>query len=119
MSDAFADDTLVHFQLGFARTAQADAARRACTSAAAARLPLEMGPGPRQARQVVFVLRQLHLQHAFTGVRVLGKNIEDERRAVNQADGFTERLLQFTLVARRKFIVEDDYIGEGLLGKRL
>ncbi len=74
-----------------------------------------MRPLARQARQVIFVLCQFHLQHAFAGVRVLGKNVEDQPGAVHDADFLAEHFFQFALVARVEFIVEDDHLRQGLL----
>ena len=60
-----------------------------------------MRPCARQARQTIFVLRQFDLKRAFAGVGVLGEDVEDQRRAVEDFDLLAEALFQFALVARR------------------
>src|SRR6266487_4489478 len=105
--DALANGTLVHFQLCFTRTAQTHTPGRASTSATATSLSFQMRPLTREPRQIVFILREFHLQHAFTSMRVLSKNIENKRSAIQHADVSAQLFLQFALMARRKFIVED------------
>ena len=65
-----------------------------------------MRPGAGEAREIVFVLSKLYLQHAFSSMSMLCEDVEDERGAIDNTDIF-ERLFQFTLVAWRKFIIED------------
>ena len=67
-----ADRPPVLLQLGFARTAGADAAA----------LAREAGSSAAQPRQAVAQLRELHLQAAGTTGCPLGKDVEDELAAV-------------------------------------
>ncbi len=73
--DAALNAPAIGFELGFAGTARADAAAQLRHGFAA----------PGKARQHVFELRQLHLELAFAGAGVAGKNIEDELGAVEHA----------------------------------
>ena len=75
LADAVANAPPVGFQFLFARTARADAAAEAGKFLAASG----------EARQQVIQLRELHLQLAFAGARVAGKNIENQLGAVNHA----------------------------------
>ncbi len=86
--DAPVDLPAIGLELRFTRTARADAA---------AQLRHLNAPSG-QPRQHVFQLRQLHLQLAFTGLGMAGKNVEDELRAVNHAlvqDAFDVALLRW------------------------
>ena len=78
-----------------------------------------MCPGPGQARQAVFVLRQLNLQRALAGVRMLGEDVEDQCGAVEHLnvlvlDGFFD----LALLARAEFLVEEDR-GRVVLGQQI
>ena len=53
-------------------------------------------------------LRQFDLELAFPRARPLGKNIEDERRAVE--DLAIEHLLEVAALGRGEFVVKDDRI---------
>jgi hypothetical protein len=77
--------------LGFTGTTQTHTAGRTGSSAAAACLTLKMCPCAGEAGEVVFVLGELHLQHAFFGMGMLSEDIEDQRGAVNDADVLAER----------------------------
>ncbi len=114
-----ADFAPVDFELGFTRTAQADTAHVTGAPGSATGLAGEVGPGAGKTGQAVFILGQFDLELAFVGVGVLGKDIEDEGRAVNDLDVFTEAALQFAQVARGKLIIEDDHIGKGFFDKGL
>ena len=48
---------------------------------------------------------------------MLREDVEDQRRAVDDAHSPAEGFFQFALVAGGKFIVEDDNFAEGFLGK--
>src|ERR1039458_7661332 len=80
--DAFSDAAAVGFELGFARTARADATAQT----------RHLHAMPAEARQDVVQLRQFHLQAAFPSVRARSKNVENQLRAVDDfaADGFFE-----------------------------
>ena len=110
MRDPFADGTLIHFQLCFTGTAQTNAACRAGASAAATCLSLQMCPLTGEARQIVFILGQFHLQHAFAGMGMLRKDIEDERGAVQNTDISSQVLPAIRVDGAGKFIVEDHHL---------
>ena len=65
----------VGFELGLARSAGANAA--------AELRHLRAAPG--QPRQHVLKLRQFHLELAFTGARVAGKDVENQLGAIDHA----------------------------------
>ena len=65
-----------------------------------------MRPHACQARQTIFILRQFHLQRAFAGAGVLGKNIENERGAVDQGRAHAQQFFQLALMTRRQFVVK-------------
>src|SRR4029077_17420709 len=71
--NAILDAPAVGFQLRFTLAA-------AHTDAAF--LPRQVAPKTRQARQQMLKLRQFNLQLAFPGPGALGKDIEDERSAI-------------------------------------
>ena len=100
---AVADQPPVRLQLRLARAARADPPLQ----------PLQVGPLAAQPRQDVLVLGQLHLEPALPRPRVLGEDVQDERRAVQHLH--LEGLLQRALLGRRELIVEDDgRVGEGV-----
>ena len=108
--DDFAVDlAAVDLQLCFARAAQADASRTTARAAAAG-LPRQVRPLSGQPRQTIFILRQFHLKRAFARARVLGKNIQNQRRTVEQTNRLAKLLFQFALMTRRQFIVKDNDI---------
>ena len=78
---------------------------------------LEVGPQPPHAGHVVLELRELDLQLAVGGVRVVGEDPEDHGGAVD--DGELELLLQVALLARGELVVGGDHVGVGRLGRRL
>ena len=63
-----------------------------------------MRPHARQARQQVLVLRQLHLQLALARLGALGKDVEDQARAVEHAHA--EFFLQHAHLRRGQFVVK-------------
>ena len=91
-SHALADAVTVNFQLLFAGAAQSDAAVATAASAAAS-LACKVRPLPREPRQTILILRQLHLQGAFARLGVLCENIEDQCRAVEHGHVFAQRFL--------------------------
>ena len=71
--DAILHAAAVGFQLRFAfAAAHADAAR----------LPRQVAPEPRQARQQMLKLREFDLQFAFARPGALREDVENQRRAV-------------------------------------
>ena len=99
MANAAVDFAAIGFQLGFAGTAGADAAAELRHLHAASR----------QSRQQVLQLRQFHLELAFTGARVAGKDVEDELGAIDDAQ--VELALQVALLRWRQLVIEDDEVG--------
>ena len=92
----------VGLELGLARAAGADAAPE----------PLEVLPHPAHALQRVLELGQLDLELALGGVRVLGEDVQDHRRAVDHPH--LQRILERALLARRQLVVRDDHLGVDL-----
>ena len=76
--------------------------------AAAAAEPLEVLPGAAHARQVVLELRQLDLELALGRDGVLGEDVEDQLRAVDDAGG--ERVLERPLLRRRELVVDEEHL---------
>ena len=89
----------VRLELGFAGSAHADPADR---------LTRKVRPHPGQSRQAVFELRRLDLQATLVGLGSAGKDIEDQRRAVD--DLGVQRLLQIAKLGGRKLVVDDDHV---------
>ena len=106
--DARPDLAAIDFQLRLAGAAQAHAGR-ARSPCPAAGLPHQVRPAARQARQPVFVLRQLDLQRAFARVRVLREDVEDQRRPIEHARLLAQFLLQVALMARRQLVVKQGH----------
>src|SRR5690606_38649741 len=77
----------VDFKLCFTGTAQTDSGCRTF----AATLSRKMSPLARKAWQTVFVLGEFDLKRALPRLRVLGKNVEDQRRAIDDLDVFNCR----------------------------
>ena len=87
---------------------------RAAGLAQAAALALEVRPSAHQARGEVLEPSELHLQLALAGLRALGEDLEDQLGAIEHAPA--ERLLEVSLLRRRKLVVEDDRGGLQRLG---
>src|SRR5262249_21781975 len=107
MRDAVADDAAVELE-----RVPADPAR-----AGAPRLPLEVRPRARQARQGVFELRQLNLRARLAAARAAGEDVENQAAAVD--DRGAGDLLQVARLRRREVVVEDDERGAGGVDKGL
>src|SRR5439155_7238287 len=101
------DQPAVGLELGFARTAGADAAG----------LALEMLPQAGQAGQGVLKLRELDLESRLASARAPGEDVEDQLGAVDHLA--VERLLEVAHLRRRQIVVEDHEIGVPLRRERL
>ena len=97
--DLAANVAAVGFELGFAGAACADRRR-----AAGGRLAYKVRPHTGQARQQVLILRQFHLQLALARLGALGKDVEDQARAVEHAHA--ELLLQHAHLRRGELVVK-------------
>ena len=64
---------------------------------------LEVRPQPAHAREVVLELGQLDLHVALGRVRVVGEDVEDDRRAVDHRHA--GRFLQVAFLARQQLVV--------------
>ena len=100
--DPVADDPPVGLELALARAPGADAALG----------PREVGPEPRQARQLVLELGELDLEAALVGPGVLGEDVEDQPAAVDDLD--LDQLLERLLLRRRQLVVGDEQVEAGL-----
>ena len=92
----------VGLELALPRPAGADAAAE----------PLEVLPHAAHAREVVLELRQLDLELALGASRVLGEDVEDQLRAVD--DARLERVLERPLLRRPQLLVHEQHLGGGL-----
>ncbi len=101
--DPLADQAPVGFELGFAGTAQPDAAL----------LPLQVGPVPGQPGREVRQLCELHLQLAFGVPARCAKMSRMRLFAVDHAA--IEPSLEVALLYAREHVVEDDEIGAGFM----
>ena len=97
----------VGLELRLARAARADPAAEA----------LEVLPHAAHARQVVLELRELDLELPLGRDGVLGEDVEDQLRAVD--DARRERVLERTLLSRLQLIVDDQYLGLAVAVGRL
>ena len=68
-----------------------------------------MRPKAPHAREVVFELRELDLELAVGGVGVLGKDVEDDRGAVDHRH--SRRRLEVALLTGGEFVVTRDEVG--------
>src|ERR1035437_6414747 len=105
--DAESDEAPVGFELRFARAAHADATAEL----------LEMRPHPREPRQGILELRQLHLHPALRAPRAHGEDVEDELGAVDHA--LADFLLEVLSLAWGELVVEDDDGGLCVRDERL
>src|SRR5712664_994978 len=92
--DLAADRAAIGFELGFARSPEAD-------TAADTR---QVGPHARQARQQILELRQLDLQLRFVAARARREDVENDLGAVHHAHA--EALLELDALHRREALVE-------------
>ena len=102
--DAVAREAAVGLDLGLARSAGADAAVHASRAQ-----PLEVGPEPAHAREVVLELGELDLELALGRAGVVGEDVEDDRRAVDHRH--VELLLEVALLARQQLVVAGHEVG--------
>jgi hypothetical protein len=70
-------------------------------------------PQPAHAREVVLQLRELDLELALGAVGVVGEDVEDDGRAVD--DRQAQLALQVALLTRRELVVDGDDVGVGRL----
>ena len=89
----------VDLELSLTRTSRANTARLLGQRPARATQP----------RQSVLQQREFHLGLALGGARVLRKDVENDRRAVNGRA--TKYLLQITLLGGRQILLEDHRVG--------
>ena len=94
-------EAAVGLELALAGTAGAD-------PAAGAR---QVGPQPRQPRQVVLERGQLDLQPALLRLRVAGEDVDDQRRSVEHLA--VEQRLEAALLVRRQLVVDDEQVEVG------
>src|SRR3989475_5342335 len=92
--DLAADRAAVGFELGFARSPEAD-------TAADTR---QVGPHPRQARQQILELRPPDLQLRFVAARARREDVDNDLGAVHHAHA--ETLLELDALHRREALVE-------------
>ena len=103
-------DPAVGLELRLAGAARADAgAERARTAAEA----LEVLPHAAHARQVVLELRELDLELSLGARRVLGEDVEDQLRPVD--DARRQGVLERALLRRLELVVDDQDLGVGVL----
>ena len=105
--DAVAGHPAVALELRLTGAARADAATEA----------LEVLPHAAHPRQVVLELRELDLELALGADRVLGEDVEDQLRAVD--DARRERVLERALLRRVELVVDDEHVGPALGVERL
>jgi hypothetical protein len=96
--DLLADQPPVGLQLALARSPRAD-------PAAGAR---QVGPHPRQARQVVLERGELDLEPPLARLGVAREDVDDQRRSVEHLA--VEQLLQAALLVRIELVVDDEHV---------
>ncbi len=104
--DATARQTAVRLELRLARAARADPRAEAARAAAEA---LEVLPHSPHPREVVLELRELDLELSLGADGVLGEDVEDQLRAVD--DPRLERVLERSLLRRAELVVDDEHLG--------
>ena len=102
LRDPGPDDPPVGLELALAGASRADAATG----------PRQVGPEPRQARQLVLELGELDLEAALVGLGVEGEDVEDQPAAVDDLD--VEQALERLLLAGRQLVVGDEHVEAGL-----
>ena len=105
--DAAPGHAAVALELRLARAAGADAAAEA----------LEVLPHAAHPRQVVLELGELDLELALGADGVLGEDVEDQLRAVD--DPRRERVLERPLLRRVELVVDDEHVGAAVGVQRL
>jgi hypothetical protein len=115
--DPISDTPSVHLELSLTWAANAHTSSRSARSPAC--LPGEVRPGTGQPWQAVLELCQLNLQRALARVRVPGKDVEDQCRAIQDLDLslLAKHPFDFALLPRRKFVVKDNHIVRQVLTK--
>ncbi len=68
-----------------------------------------MRPQPAHAREVVFELGELHLELALGGVGMVGEDVEDDRRPVD--DRHADLLLEVALLPGQQLVVAGHEVG--------
>jgi succinyl-diaminopimelate desuccinylase len=104
--DATARQTAVRLELRLARAARADPCAEA---AGAAPETLEVLPHSPHPREVVLELRELDLELSLGADGVLGEDVEDQLRAID--DPRLERVLERSLLRRAELVVDDEHLG--------
>ncbi len=99
--DAFIDLTPVDFQLSLTRTAKTNTTHTAASPGSPTGLPSKVSPGSCQARQAILILGQFNLQHTFTSISVLGKDIQDQCSPVQDLHIAVEFFFQLALMPGR------------------
>src|SRR6266511_4773969 len=100
--DPPASQAAVGLELALPRAAGSDAPAQ----------PLEVLPQPPHARQVVLQLRELDLELALGADGVLGEDVEDQLRAVDDAG--RELVLEQALLGRAELVVDEQRFGAGV-----
>ena len=96
--DLLADEAPVRLELALTRSAGPDATTGA----------REVGPHPRQPRQVVFERGQLDLQAPLARPCVPREDVDDQRRTVEHLA--VEQRLEATLLVRGELVVDDEQV---------
>jgi succinyldiaminopimelate transaminase len=104
-SDPAPRDPPVALELGFTWAASADARSERSHAAAEA---FEVLPHASHAREVVLELRELHLELAFGTSCVLGEDVEDQLRAID--DARLKRVLERSLLRGLELVVDQQHL---------
>ena len=108
--DPAARDAAVGLELRLAGPSRPDARSQGAHAAAET---LEVLPHPSHARQVVLELSQLDLELSLGASRMLGEDVEDQLRPVD--DACLEGVLEGALLGRVQLVVHQEHLGAGLL----
>ncbi len=100
------NDTAVHLQLGLTRSAKTYRTLSAARSGTAT-LAFQVRPESLQARQHVAVLCQFHLRLGGSRLGTHGKDVENERGAVENLH--LQFLLDVAYLLGREFVIEDNH----------
>ena len=107
--DPAASQAAVGLELGLAGATRADTGPQRAGTAAEA---LEVLPHAPHARQVVLELRELHLELSLGADSVLGEDVEDQLRPVD--DTRRQRVLERPLLGRVELVVDEQDVGPGV-----